>query len=233
MYESARRCCLCFGLHSDYSIKRGQIAHLDQDRSNDSFKNLVWLCLLHHDEYDSKSSQSKAYSEFELKKYRQALYDEVKRQRLIPIGNDTVEKVRFKRQIIKDNLALFFFAAYAMYEPPFRDLLLKKVKDQDFREQLESAWIFLSTPVPEDSAVYPEGLKGTSRLDKMAAYIASSNNGKEDLRILLAIAGTALATMNESDRNDAIFALHDDRIRSILMLVRKIHNDRSGNKKQG
>src|SRR5574341_1604784 len=92
LYLSVRRCCLCFGLNHDYSEKKGQIAHLDQDRSNDSFENLVWLCLSHHDEYDSKSSQSKAYSEFEVKQYRQALYDEVERQRLIPIGNDTIEK---------------------------------------------------------------------------------------------------------------------------------------------
>jgi len=220
LYSSARRCCLCFGLNHDYSIKKGQIAHLDKDRSNASFENLVWLCLSHHDEYDSKSSQSKTYSEFEVKQYQQALYDEVKRQ-------------QFKRQLIEDNLALFFFAAHAMYEPPFRDILLKEVKDPDFREQLESAWMFLSTPVSEDSLAELKERLGTSRLDMMATYIASSNNGKEDLRTLMGLAGATINAMNESERNDALFTLHDDTIRSGLMLLRKIHEDRRRSETQG
>ena len=233
LYSSARRCCLCFSLNQGYSEKKGQIAHLDQNRSNYSVENLAWLCLPHHDVYDSKSSQSKAYSEFEVKQYRQALYDEVNCRRLISVGNDTVEKVRFKRQLIEDNLALFFFAAHAMYEPPFRDLLLKEVKDPDFREQIESAWMFLSTPASEGSLAESEEQRVQSRLNKMAAYIASSNNGKEDLRILMALAGTAINSMNESERNDPLFTLHDDTIRSGLMLLRKIHEDKRRSEAQG
>lgn len=68
-YSSERRCCLCFSLNQDYSEKKGQFAHLDQNRSSYSVENLEWLCLPHHDVYDSKSSQSKAYSEFEVKQY--------------------------------------------------------------------------------------------------------------------------------------------------------------------
>ena len=31
---SARRCCLCYGLHQDLEEKVGQIAHLDKDNTN-------------------------------------------------------------------------------------------------------------------------------------------------------------------------------------------------------
>ena len=56
---SRRRCCICFGLEIDVVRKRGQIAHLDGDPSNNDFENLAFLCLEHHDEYDGRTSQSK------------------------------------------------------------------------------------------------------------------------------------------------------------------------------
>lgn len=120
-----------------------------------------------------------------------------------------------------------------MYEPPFRDLLLKEVKDPDFREQIESTRMFLSTPASEGSLAESEEQRVQSILNKMAAYIASSNNGKEDLRILMALAGTAINSMNESERNDALFTLHDDTIRSGLMLLRKIHENKRRSEAQG
>lgn len=77
LIRSARRCCLCFGLENDFSLKRGQIAHLDHDRSNDLLDNLVFLCLEHHDEYDSRTSQSKSLQGVEVKTYRDLLYQHV------------------------------------------------------------------------------------------------------------------------------------------------------------
>jgi hypothetical protein len=68
-----RRCAICFGLHRDTGIKRGQIAHLDRDAANSSFDNLVFLCLSHHDEYDSKTSQSKGFTPDEVRRFRQEL----------------------------------------------------------------------------------------------------------------------------------------------------------------
>ena len=55
--SSARRCALCFGLNHDFTEKAGQIAHVDKDRSDSSYDNLVWLCLKHHDRYDSRSGR--------------------------------------------------------------------------------------------------------------------------------------------------------------------------------
>jgi hypothetical protein len=73
--KSARRCCLCYGLDSDYCIKKGQIAHLDHKNNNNSLNNLAFLCLDHHNEYDSTTSQSKNYTLEEIKRYRKKLYE--------------------------------------------------------------------------------------------------------------------------------------------------------------
>ena len=72
---SRRRCCICFGLDRDANLKKGQIAHLDHDSSNADFENLAYLCLEHHDEYDGRTSQSKALTVDEVKKYRTELYE--------------------------------------------------------------------------------------------------------------------------------------------------------------
>lgn len=66
---SRRRCCLCYGLKGDTSDKNGQIARLDEDPSNNDPDNLVWLCLDHHDAYDSRHSQSKGLTEREVRRY--------------------------------------------------------------------------------------------------------------------------------------------------------------------
>jgi len=73
--RSRRRCCICFGLHRDDAVKKGQIAHLDHDPDNNSIDNLAWLCLEHHDEYDSRHSQSRSLQLAEVKAYRDELYD--------------------------------------------------------------------------------------------------------------------------------------------------------------
>jgi hypothetical protein len=61
-------------LHNRNEERKGQIAHLSRDRSDSRFQNLVYLCLDHHDEYDSKTSQSKGFSPDEVREYRDRLY---------------------------------------------------------------------------------------------------------------------------------------------------------------
>jgi len=75
--KSRRRCCLCFYLAGDSGEKDGQIAHLDQNRSNYEKANLVWLCLKHHDHFDSTTSQAKGYTVAEVKRYRNKMYLEL------------------------------------------------------------------------------------------------------------------------------------------------------------
>ncbi len=76
--KSRRRCCLCFGLHADLRLKKGQVAHIDHDRTNSVEDNLAFLCLDHHDEYDAKRSQAKGLTEKEVKYYRGELYSVLK-----------------------------------------------------------------------------------------------------------------------------------------------------------
>ena len=72
--KSKRRCALCVFLDGKDEKKRGQIAHLNSDHADSRFENLVWLCFEHHDEFDSKTSQSKNYMQMEVKDYRDQLY---------------------------------------------------------------------------------------------------------------------------------------------------------------
>lgn len=77
---SARRCCFCYGIRGDLEEKKGQIAHVNRDPSDIRLENLVWLCFDHHDEYDTRTSQSKGYTSSELKTYRERLYILIKQQ---------------------------------------------------------------------------------------------------------------------------------------------------------
>lgn len=94
--NSRRRCCICFGLNGDLDIKKGQIAHLDHNPENNAPDNLAFLCLDHHDEYDSKSSQTKSILDTEVKTYRADLYHYWETpQRSLPsdIRNDVLQKL--------------------------------------------------------------------------------------------------------------------------------------------
>lgn len=73
MVRARRRCCICFHLESDLSVKELQIAHLDRDRTNNAPQNLVGLCLPHHDDYDAHRRQTRNYTAGEVRIYRDAL----------------------------------------------------------------------------------------------------------------------------------------------------------------
>lgn len=87
LLSSRRRCCICFGLNRDTSLKNGQIAHLDHDNSNNVESNLAFLCFDHHDEYDSRSSQKKGLTIGEVKAFRSEL--------LTALGSALSQKVHF------------------------------------------------------------------------------------------------------------------------------------------
>lgn len=75
--RSRRKCCLCYFLDRDDGVKQGQIAHLDDDPGNNDPDNLCFLCLPHHDAYDSTTRQSKGYKEDEVKLHRNRLYEHI------------------------------------------------------------------------------------------------------------------------------------------------------------
>jgi len=81
LYKCRRRCALCFGLRNDTHIKEGQIAHIDRDNTNSEEKNLVYLCLEHHNLYDSKFKQTKNFTPLEVKTYKEELENYIERQK--------------------------------------------------------------------------------------------------------------------------------------------------------
>ncbi len=85
--NSRRRCCMCYALERDTGIKQGQIAHIDRNSANDDLSNLAFLCLQHHDSYDSKTSQSKGFRPKEIKRYQEELIEW--------IGSALSQKVHF------------------------------------------------------------------------------------------------------------------------------------------
>lgn len=89
LFASRQRCALCFGLFGDLTTKRGQIAHVDRDSSKSEVEDLCYLCLPHHDEYDSKTSQSKRFTSAELRRQRDGLYTHIKSgQPLVEVSSE-------------------------------------------------------------------------------------------------------------------------------------------------
>lgn len=74
LIRSRRRCCLCVFLSGRQDVRQGQIAHLSRDPRDSRFENLVFLCLEHHDAFDSRPSQSRGFSAEEVREYRDQLY---------------------------------------------------------------------------------------------------------------------------------------------------------------
>ncbi|WP_139334172.1 MULTISPECIES: hypothetical protein [Acidiphilium] len=75
--QSRYRCALCFRLNGNLNEKRGQIVHLDHDRANCVEDNLAFLCLDHHSQYDSRTSQHRNYTPQIIKKARAKLYQAI------------------------------------------------------------------------------------------------------------------------------------------------------------
>jgi len=109
LLKSGRRCCLCYGLYRNFEVKRGQVAHINHDSSNSEIDNLAFLCLEHHDLYDSRTSQSKGFSESELRQYRNMLYSYVenrssnsKIESILKHPNDHVSPVIGEKPVIRE-----------------------------------------------------------------------------------------------------------------------------------
>ena len=65
---------MCYGLSGDLEQKRGQIVHVNRDPSDIALENLAFLCLDHHDEYDSMPRQTTRLTADELRAHREELY---------------------------------------------------------------------------------------------------------------------------------------------------------------
>lgn len=74
LIQSGRRCSVCFGIFNDVKVKEGQIAHLDDDPSNNDADNLAWLCILHHAQWHTRGNMTKGLKALEVKTHRARLY---------------------------------------------------------------------------------------------------------------------------------------------------------------
>jgi hypothetical protein len=77
LVASHRKCCLCYYWDEIKGRCKGQIAHINGKAHDSRFDNLVFLCIDHHDEYDSRTSQSKGITSGELRVFRNRLYKEL------------------------------------------------------------------------------------------------------------------------------------------------------------
>ncbi len=141
--SSRRRCCVCYGLLNDFEVKNGQIVHLDQNSENIRLENLSWLCFVHHDQYDTRTSQSKNFTINEVKQYREELYEFIKNSIKSGMQLSQVDNI----SIIRDNHGLdlkdgFTFSESAIADIDFRlsdrdeiSIIIKKLKSHDWYSQ--------------------------------------------------------------------------------------------------
>ncbi len=127
LVKSGRRCALCFGLLGDSSIKLGQIAHVDKNPENNKENNLAFLCLVHHSQYDSKTSQSKGYTQSELKSYREKLYQAIEKGFLPQNQNDLT--VKQPNEIIEHDKIIFQNAEKLLSESELKAFLEQLLND--------------------------------------------------------------------------------------------------------
>lgn len=188
LIKSGRRCSLCFGLNGDLEIKQGQIAHLDQNKTNNKFFNLIFLCLPHHDAYDSKTSQSKGITKDELKKYREALYQKIEQLKL-PASTEVGD-------YLDRNTALLFMAVTTINDRETLEFWLKLIDDREVCDRLRSVWEFLQQPAPPE--VYGEP-PAKDTIDTLLSELSDGATGKKDTKTMLTLAKVAFE--NESDKN--------------------------------
>lgn len=138
--QSKRRCCLCFGLNADIEQKDGQIAHLDRNRSNNRLDNLAWLCLPHHDDYDSIRRQTKRLTAEEIKFYRAKLYEQLSKY---PFSSSPVvdEPIDFNEE---SDLALSVIVRYSS-----ADEATSKVIAAEILTRIEQIYQFYRTQEAE------------------------------------------------------------------------------------
>jgi hypothetical protein len=134
-----RRCCLCFWLDSIDDVVQGQFAHLDKNPAHSEEDNLAFLCLRHHDDYDSIPRLSKGLREKEVRHWR----DELTREMAFRFRKYSSVTVRRKSDfdylegVMKD---LLLMMRAQLKEKPLARLIILVGSG----ERVTSPWQFLS-----------------------------------------------------------------------------------------
>lgn len=129
--ECKRRCALCFGIDGHLGIKKGQIAHIDGNRSNSQKNNLVFLCLEHHNDYDTKTSQAKGFTPAEVVTYRDKLIAKIKHTRSTK-PRSSIEAATVKANHAHDK-RLFRQVDALLPEPWLRSFLTHVTSDHSYQ----------------------------------------------------------------------------------------------------
>lgn len=151
-YNCRNRCAICAMMNNDFSEKQGQIAHIDHNPSNsNNYDNLVWLCLAHHDRYDSRTSQSKNYTPQEVFMYKtqlEAYYSNPKNNELVSfltyimkLLNDSDGYMIYSEAIRK----IEFFIAESEYPEKYN--LLKWKEDLFFIKSILKDIVAIFSPI--------------------------------------------------------------------------------------
>jgi hypothetical protein len=209
-----RRCCICFGLNRDVKQKQGQIAHLSRDSGDSDLDNLAFLCLPHHDDYDSRTSQSKGLRESEVRQYRKELYKKI----VLGLTGETnanrlQTKHRFRIQVVAGALCILTFLILALLiygryhrdkttkavtpgaplmkpDPPFDEekKIVNNLMDEYLRTHAESApdeWINQQIKIQGYAFHVVTQYEGSANPDPSKPPVLIDNHGKIDHVTLL------------------------------------------------
>ncbi|WP_437954415.1 hypothetical protein WME76_22740 [Sorangium sp. So ce119] len=170
--KSARRCAFCFGFEGSLQRKPGQLAHIDRNHGNSTESNLAFLCLEHHDEYDTMRSQSKGVTERELRYHRDRLHEAIARgaHHHAPTPIDT--------RILEHDRAVFVAADAILSETHLREFLYEVAADHSYtRAGINPIDHFLAHFGLESNAYIHDELPRvagilTAALNELSAFLA-------------------------------------------------------------
>jgi hypothetical protein len=120
------------------ALKKGQIAHLDQDRNVNSISNLVYLCFDHHDEYDSTTRQSKGLTRAEVTAYRGRLHEYVRTSlSLASASKDFVVSSIEEQEVVVETIERYFQVGYTSPSTIAAEVSLRIKRIQEYQRALE------------------------------------------------------------------------------------------------
>ena len=121
--KSRRRCALCYYWDGDGSWKKGHLAHIDRDPSRNAEENLAFLCLEHHDTYDSKSRQTKGILPDELQTAKKYLEDQVAKDFLALVKRPSSTQLSTQSSGVSIEVYRMRYPVYAAFRKFVRSIL--------------------------------------------------------------------------------------------------------------
>lgn len=137
--KSRRRCAFCYYFSGDSREKDGQIAHIDRNHSHSSEDNLVFLCLKHHNQYDSRTRQSKAIQPEEARTAKAYLEESI-RNDFAGLLRESESRQHTPRQKVEGISVEVYERRYPVYAA-FNKLVQSILSEADLREEERIAFV--------------------------------------------------------------------------------------------